>query len=162
MGRERTTVRFPERRATSMSEWTEDASRTFLSIASAAVPRRHEQMATLLALIPFQRAEPFRILELGAGDGRLAAALLELFPRATVLALDGSPLMRAAATKRMEPFADRARVAPFALDTIDLVGGDRRDRRRHRHADPAPPQCGQDAGSCTKRLRIAFPRAAHC
>jgi len=102
-----------------VSEWTEHDSRTYLALAPSAVPRCLEQLTTLLTVVPFAASESFRIVELGSGDGRLSAAVLELFPRATLVALDGSPSLRAAAESRLMPFSDRARVAPFALATVD-------------------------------------------
>jgi tRNA (cmo5U34)-methyltransferase len=110
------------------ADWTEADSRTFLEIAPVAVPRRDEQIATILSLVPSAPDETCRIVEIGGGDGRLAAALLEAFPRATLVALDGSPSMRAAAASRLAPFGDRARVVPFDLATVDwweaLFGAD--------------------------------------
>lgn len=44
--------------------------------------------------------DPSRILEIGCGTGRGAAALLELFPRSTLLALDFCPEMIACAQRR--------------------------------------------------------------
>jgi tRNA (cmo5U34)-methyltransferase len=102
-----------------VADWTEDDSRTYLAIAPVAVPRRDEQMATLLTLVPFAASETFRIVELGSGDGRLSAALLDAFPHAALVALDGSPGMRAATKARTAVFGDRARVAPFELATVD-------------------------------------------
>jgi tRNA (cmo5U34)-methyltransferase len=111
-----------------VADWHEDDSRTYLEIAPIAVPRRDEQWATLLTLVPFDAAESFRIVEIGCGDGRLSAALLALYPRATLVALDGSPAMRAVATARTATFGERARVVPFALATVDwwetLFGAD--------------------------------------
>ena len=46
------------------------------------MPRREEMMATLVAAVPFAAGEPLKILELGSGDGRLAEALLTVFPHA--------------------------------------------------------------------------------
>src|SRR5919197_1302950 len=65
--------------------WNEADSSTFREIADVAVPRRAEMIQALVAVVPFDRSESFRIVELGSGDGRLAAALLEAFgPRAGV------------------------------------------------------------------------------
>lgn len=102
-----------------MTEWHEDDSATYREIAAAAVPRRREMLATLVSLVPFSPGEAFRIVELGAGDGRLASALLECFPRATLVALDGSESMRREAAGRLARFGDRARVASFDLATLD-------------------------------------------
>jgi tRNA (cmo5U34)-methyltransferase len=60
-----------------------------------------------------------KILELGSGDGRLAEALLTVFPRATLTALDGSESMRREAAARLVLFGDRARVAAFDVTALD-------------------------------------------
>ena len=77
-----------------MNSWTEKDSAVYRDLADVAVPRRQELIATLVAAAPFAAGEPVKILELGSGDGRLAEALLTVFPRATLTALDGSESMR--------------------------------------------------------------------
>jgi tRNA (cmo5U34)-methyltransferase len=102
-----------------MSGWSEQDSSEFRRLARIAVPRRQEMMASLVSVAPFSPQDPIRIVEIGAGDGLLADVLLECFPRATVLALDGSESMRNAAIARTAHAADRIRVRPFALDSLD-------------------------------------------
>src|SRR2546428_7531858 len=102
-----------------MTEWTEEDSSTYRAIGDIAVPRRGEMMATLISLVPFAAGEAFRIVEIGSGEGLLAEALLDRFPRTTLLALDGSESMRDATMSRTSRFADRAQVRPFALMTLD-------------------------------------------
>ena len=102
-----------------MKAWTEQESQTYRDIADVAVPRRQEMVATLVAAAPFPVGEPVTILELGSGDGRLAEALLTVFPRATLTALDGSESMRRETSARLAPFGDRARVAAFDLAALD-------------------------------------------
>lgn len=102
-----------------MSEWTENDSTTFRVIAPVAVPRRAEMLAAILSLIPYGTAEAFKVVEIGAGDGRLCAALLDCFPQATALALDGSESMRALATRLLQRFGSRAAVRSFELATLD-------------------------------------------
>lgn len=109
-----------------MSGWTEEDSQTYREIADVAVPRRAEMVATLVAAVPFAADEPLTILELGCGDGRLAEALLTVFPRATLTALDGSESMRRETQARLALFGGRARVAAFdaaALDWWDRMFG---------------------------------------
>jgi tRNA (cmo5U34)-methyltransferase len=98
-----------------LNAWSEDDSRLYQEIASIAVPNRAEQLATLLTLIPFSPEETFRAVEIGSGQGILAAALLQCFPQATLLALDGSAAMREQTAKRLEPFSPRGSVVPFEL-----------------------------------------------
>lgn len=111
-----------------VAEWSEDDSSAYRDLAAVAVPRAAEMLGTLISLVPFSPAEALRVVELGSGDGRLASALLECFPHATLTALDGSESMRAEATRRLAHFGDRARVAPFELATLDwwefLFGAD--------------------------------------
>ena len=102
-----------------MTGWTEEDSRAYLDIAAVAVPRRLEMLATLISLVPFSAGETPRIVELGAGEGRLASALLECFPQATLVALDGSESMRHEAGGRLARFDKRTRVASFDLAALD-------------------------------------------
>jgi tRNA (cmo5U34)-methyltransferase len=102
-----------------MSPWSEDDSATYRAIVAVAVPRRDEMTAALMETTPFAADEPFKILELGAGEGLLAEAFLTCFSHASLTALDGSESMRRAAAARLAAFGDRARVAAFDLATLD-------------------------------------------
>jgi cyclopropane fatty-acyl-phospholipid synthase-like methyltransferase len=109
-----------------MTAWTEADSTAYLTIAPIAVPRREDMVAALLSAAPFVPDEPLKILELGSGDGTLAEALLQHFPRAMLTALDGSESMRRRTAARLSAFGDRARVAAFdvaALDWWDRMSG---------------------------------------
>src|SRR5438874_7829258 len=102
-----------------MPTWTEEDSAIYLAIAPVAVPRRDEMIAALVAAAPFEADQPRKILELGSGDGRLAAALLTRFTQATLTALDGSASMRKETGGRLNDFGDRARVAAFDVASLD-------------------------------------------
>ena len=95
--------------------------RTYRAMAPAAVPSRAEQIATLLTLCPFQQDDSFRAVELGAGEGHLSQALLELFPNASVLALDGSFEMLELARARLGRFGARGRTDTFDLKSEDWL-----------------------------------------
>jgi len=101
------------------SVWSEANSKTYRQLAAIAVPARAEQMATLLTLIPFGRDEAFRVVELASGEGILAQAVLEAFPQATVLALDGEETMRQTTAARLSRFEGRGRIGAF-----DIRAGD--------------------------------------
>jgi SAM-dependent methyltransferase len=59
-------------------------------------PRRQECVAAMLdVLAELLPAGPWRLLDLGAGTGSLARALLDRFPAATVTALDLDPVLLA-------------------------------------------------------------------
>jgi trans-aconitate methyltransferase len=102
-----------------MTNWSEEDSATYRTLAAVAVPRRQEMIEFLIAAAPFSADEPLKIIELGSGEGLLAEALLTRFPHATLTALDGSESMRQAATAHLNPFGARARVAAFDLAALD-------------------------------------------
>jgi hypothetical protein len=99
--------------------WSEENSETYAQVAAVAVPAREEQLATLLALIPFGHEDAFCAVELGSGEGFLSRALLTAYPRATITALDGSEVMRQRTAQRLGDFRQRARVEPFDLFESD-------------------------------------------
>lgn len=97
------------------SLWSENDSNTFLDLADIFVPAREEQTSTLLQLIPAQANEEFTVVELASGEGKLAEAILEHFPRCHYLALDGSETMREHLQQRLTRFATRLEVRAFEL-----------------------------------------------
>lgn len=103
------------------SEWSEEDSVLYQEIASVAVPAREEQIATILTLLPSATGDRFRAIELGCGPGILSYALLDGFPKASVIALDGSPAMRACAANLLANFGDRASVEPFDLESVEWL-----------------------------------------
>ncbi len=113
-----------------MTGWTEADSRTLLEDGAVFVPGREEQIATLRALIPARTDEAFSVVELGAGAGVLARAVLEAFPRCRYVALDGSAAMRARLGEARARHAARLEVRAF-----DLAD------RAWRAALPSPLRC---------------------
>lgn len=98
--------------------WTEEDSATYQKLAVVAVPEREEQIATLVSLLPFDREAAFTAVELGSGEGYLSEVVLECFPNASVLALDGSAEMRSVASERLSRFGERFKIEEF--DILDL------------------------------------------
>lgn len=94
--------------------WSEANTEVFLERGDDFTPGRRQQFAALAALVA-QAAPAPRIVELGCGDGALAAYLLERLPGASVRALDGSPTMVEAARERLARFGPRATVGAAEL-----------------------------------------------
>jgi tRNA (cmo5U34)-methyltransferase len=99
--------------------WSEADSQLYQGLASIAVPRRAEQMAAILTLLPFGPEDSAKIVELCCGEGRLMASVLRCFQAAHGVALDGSAEMRARAEERLAEFGPRVRV-----DALDLAATD--------------------------------------
>jgi ubiquinone/menaquinone biosynthesis C-methylase UbiE len=64
-------------------------------------PNRANMAAMVAAMLPFQRDAEITILDLGTGTGFLAARLLQTFPRAHVIAVDGAAAMMQQAPARL-------------------------------------------------------------
>lgn len=74
---------------------------------------------TLVSIVPGSPGEALRVVDLGAGDGRLAEAVLLHFPRATLVALEGSAPPREDLAARLAPFGNRARIVAFDVTGLD-------------------------------------------
>ncbi len=98
------------------NSWNESDSATFIDFGEIFVPKRAEQIETLLSLIPAGIDETFTIVELAAGGGVLAQAILERFSRCHYVALDGSARMREEMAQKLAAFSNRLTIAPFLLE----------------------------------------------
>ena len=112
------------------ARWNEANSADFLDLARIAVPSRPEQMAAFCHLIPADLGETFTAVELAAGDGTLARAVLDAFPHCHYIALDGSATMREQLRTVLAPYGDRVEVGDFAIEADDW-----------RHTLPQPLRC---------------------
>ncbi|MDQ1041575.1 tRNA (cmo5U34)-methyltransferase [Streptomyces sp. V3I8] len=101
---------------TAPQRWDESDDQLFLRYGDVFVPRRAEQIDTVCGLVaPLPDRDAPHLLDLGCGEGRLTAALLQNHPEARVTGLDGSDTMLAAAAERLAPFGDRARLVKASL-----------------------------------------------
>ena len=96
--------------------WSEANSADFVELGALATPWRGELTRAFLALLPAARDEPFQAVDLGAGSGWLAEALLSAFSRASVLVADGSETMLAQARARLAPFEARTQLRRVELE----------------------------------------------
>ncbi len=99
--------------------WSEQDSDTYRRLAPVAVPSRDRQLAAIATLLPFEPTDSFEVVEIGTGEGLLSQTIAGLFPNASIIALDGSESMRAAAAERLASHGHRVRV-----DAMDLAAGD--------------------------------------
>jgi tRNA (cmo5U34)-methyltransferase len=98
-----------------MEGWTEANSEAFAALAEIAVPARHAQIEMLTRLIPAERDEAFAVVELGAGEGALAQAILSTFRRCRYMGLDRSARMRATLQRTLGRYGRRAAAREFDL-----------------------------------------------
>src|SRR5215210_681377 len=95
-----------------LETWSEDESRAFVESGRAMVPGREEIESTILDLLPAASAEPFVSVEIGTGTGWLCAAVLQAFPEARMVGLDGSKEMLTTAGELLAPYRDRVELRP--------------------------------------------------
>ena len=95
--------------------WSEDDSSVYRRLAPVAVPARRRQLASVTTLLPFAAHDAFTVVEIGSGEGILSHTIALAFPRARIVALDGSESMRSATSTRLSFAGDRVIVAPFGL-----------------------------------------------
>ena len=69
-------------------------------------------------LLPFDEGDTFTFVDLGAGTGSAARAVLELYPRSTAILADFSPQMMGEGAAQMQPFAGR-----FQYVAFDMLAG---------------------------------------
>ena len=100
--------------------------RRFAESIDALAGEREPLFRLLTALLPFPSNASIRILDLGAGLGAAAAAVLSAFPNAEGVGLDISEEMIRQGTKRMAAFGERFRYAAGALSAAlpESVEGD--------------------------------------
>jgi tRNA (cmo5U34)-methyltransferase len=76
---------------------------------------RVAQRRFLALLLPFEQAEPFTFLDLGAGTGAASRVILDLHPGSTAILADFSAEMMRAGQREMERFAGRYRYVEFDM-----------------------------------------------
>jgi tRNA (cmo5U34)-methyltransferase len=91
----------------------------FIEQTTAHAEQRRVLFDFAVDLFPFEPDARIRVLDIGAGYGAFAAAVLERFPNATAVGLDVSEPMMAVGRERMARFGDR-----FAYHVGDFAGGE--------------------------------------
>ena len=94
-----------------------DVAAAFLNERSRLLPDRSRQLEVLLRVLRAAPRPPGRVLDLGAGDAILLAAILESFPDASGIAIDFTPSMLEQARLRLVPFGSRATAVEADLST---------------------------------------------
>lgn len=79
----------------------------FVANSELIIPNRREQLDFLVDLFPWQWDQPIRVLDLGAGYGAVAEAILHRFYKATITCVDGSEAMMQHARKRLAKYGEQ-------------------------------------------------------
>jgi trans-aconitate 2-methyltransferase len=100
-------------------DWTDPEKVKDYVDRSDAQEDRYAALKYMVAFIPFDRALRIRILDIGAGQGVIAAAVLDQFPAGEAVGLDVSEPMRDFAMERMAKYGKR-----FSYHLGDFADGE--------------------------------------
>jgi tRNA (cmo5U34)-methyltransferase len=78
------------------------------TVINRLVPYYQKQNSLMMDLIPFQRRDTFKTLDLGSATGILSRLLLDTFPNAQVTAFDLSGVMLDVCKKKLWAYPNRA------------------------------------------------------
>jgi tRNA (cmo5U34)-methyltransferase len=96
--------------------WTSDGDvARWLAGADERERRRTAERRLMADLLPFGENDAFVFVDLGAGSGAAAGAVLEQYPAATAILADFSPQMAEAGTKALDAHRGRFRYVDFDL-----------------------------------------------
>jgi tRNA (cmo5U34)-methyltransferase len=84
--------------------------------ANLVLPKRQEILSLMVQLIPFERDEPLRVLDLGTGTGVPAQRVLQDFPRVSVICVDKSAEMMEIGCAKLAEYGDRVRFVQADLE----------------------------------------------
>jgi tRNA (cmo5U34)-methyltransferase len=137
-----------ETQARPRENWADESFvASWLEREHSRAEERRLQFTLVRSLVPRAPDEPFRYMNLGAGDGSLDEFLLERFSQARATLVDGSSTMVEGARQRLGRFGDRVTVvradlagqgwqetvsAPFDLAVSTIALHNLRDPRRIR------------------------------
>ena len=93
----------------------------YLSGVRGAIPMAGEQIEIMLKLIESSQEEVGTFLDLGCGDGVLAAAILQRYPKAKGILLDFSKPMIAAAKEKLQDYQDNLEFIVFDYSNVSWV-----------------------------------------
>ena len=101
-------------------EWNvPERAREYVERTDRDAEQRAETFRLMVGLMPFEHSQPIRVLDIGTGQGAVAAVVLDAFPHARAVRLDVSEPMMEIAKERMARYGDR-----FRYHLGDFVDGE--------------------------------------
>jgi tRNA (cmo5U34)-methyltransferase len=105
-----------DRADTNAAIWKSDLGISYwVATAEDRERRRGEHRRFMAELLPFADDESFTFVDLGAGTGAAAQAVLDRYPGATAILADYSPQMMEEATRVLHPYDGRYRYVELDL-----------------------------------------------
>ena len=106
----------PEQSDTNAAIWkSADVAKGFAELSQQRERQRAEQLTLVARLLGFEPRASFSVLDLGAGTGAAARAVLDEYPNASALLADYSEQMMAEGDRAMAAYAGRYRFVEFDM-----------------------------------------------
>jgi tRNA (cmo5U34)-methyltransferase len=102
---------------------SEEVVTSFAAQAQERESQRREQFQLIARLLPFSPQDEFTFLDLGAGTGAAARAVLTEYPRASAILGEYSPQMIAEGQRHMAAFSARSRYVELDMLASDWPEG---------------------------------------
>ncbi|QDI90825.1 class I SAM-dependent methyltransferase [Salicibibacter halophilus] len=96
-------------------KWDESDTELFLRYGRVFIPERDELEKAFIDLIPANHDEELVVVDIAAGGGWLTETIVSTFPKAHVIALDGSSEMLDYTKDQLNQYADRLEFRHFDL-----------------------------------------------
>jgi len=96
--------------------WGEKDSQVFIDLGRVFTPGRDEICDAFIHLLPVERDESFTVVDIACGQAWLSEAILRAYPRARVVALDGSETMLSMAVWLTREFPGRITLQGFRFE----------------------------------------------
>jgi tRNA (cmo5U34)-methyltransferase len=120
MMNDRSRIPVPENEDRFGHHWTEpERVREYVERTDRESAERTDAFTIMVGVVPFDRTDSFRVLDIGAGHGAVAAVVLEAFPNAEAVGLDVSEPMMEVGRERMARFGGR-----FSYHVGDFADGE--------------------------------------
>lgn len=94
---------------------SEENIKRWAAEAKAREAKRAEPLRYAAALLPFEKDDEFTILDLAAGTGMAARAIMDFYPNCKAVLADFSNAMMSEGAKVLEPYEGRYRYVEFDL-----------------------------------------------
>src|SRR5579872_139431 len=95
---------------TNEAVWKDEANiKRWAAEAAGREAKRAEPMRIMAALLPFEDGDEFTVLDIAAGTGMAARAIMDHFPKARAILADYSPAMMGEGEKILAPYEGRYR-----------------------------------------------------
>ena len=103
--------------------WKGEEVSQYDMMQSIVIPKKDEMLDVIMSMIPFESDKLIKIMEIGSGLGALTKKLLDKYPEANILCLDGSEEMIRNGKERLKDFQEKIRFQQINFNNPKWIDG---------------------------------------